>query len=543
MKSKGLLLTLVLLIGSYVIKSQNLVPNAGFETITTCPSADGQIYLASPWQPLDATPDLFNTCFTPSPVSCADGSLSVPVNYAGKSMPHSGNGYAGILASNFISEDREYVAAPLSAPLMTGKIYKTEAWFRRSSNSDMAVSTLGITLSVGAIVQYNGAPLGFPPQVESSAAVIDTANWTKITGYIVAAGGENYITIGNFKDNASSGIISLPNSGNPCNNYQTAYYYVDDISVTLINEQVNIQGDTIICPGNSTTLTAVTNTTTWWSLGADPTIPLSNAGSITVSPSVNTTYILNGIFYKDSVVVQVIDPPLVNLQADTTICENSSVLLDATNLNSTYSWSTGETTPTIIASEEKQYWVEVDNGGCATKDTFNLSLLTNPPINLGKDTTYCAFNYDFITLNAGVGVEYLWQPTLETTRNIIVRTPGAYTVNVNFLNGCSKAATIKIKEICEPKFYVPSCFTPNDDGLNDVLCPSGNSYETFNFMVFNRWGDAVFTSANASSCWNGMINGKKAPTGIYAYSVQFTAIDELGKLQNGNAYGTVLLIR
>ncbi|HKR05757.1 MAG TPA: gliding motility-associated C-terminal domain-containing protein [Bacteroidia bacterium] len=539
MRSTGFLTKAILLVCfTNLCAAQNLVPNGAFETTSGCPSGISQLSLALPWDPLGATPDLFNSCSTDF-ISCAG--VSVPHNYAGNAAAHSGNGYAGIVAKHSIANYREYIQAPLASPLIPGKLYKAETWFRRSSNSTHAVVPLGMMLSVGAIIQSGSTYLGFPPQVSSSAVISDTGSWTVVRDYIIAAGGENYITIGNFNDDGSSGIVSISNTSScPFNG---AFYYVDDVSVQLINEQVSISGDLLVCPGTSTTLYANANTPVWWSLSDNPGVSVSTGNSLTVNPLVNTSYILNGLFHKDSATVVVIPPPVVSLRNDTIICERDSVFLNAANNNSTYQWSTGETTSSIYAAQDEKYIVNVDNGGCAVSDTFNLDVLTNPPIDLGNDTVYCAFNYDFITLDAGTGISYLWEPTSETSEKIIARAPGTYTVTVDYQNGCRKDTSITIKEVCPPKFFVPSSFTPNDDGLNDALCPMGNSYESFQFMVFNRWGEIVFSTNHASTCWDGTVKGKKAPTGVYAYTISFTAINEFGETEKSRKAGTVSVIR
>jgi gliding motility-associated-like protein len=539
MRSTGFLTKTVLLICFTKLSfAQNLVPNGGFETINACPTGASQLSLALPWDTLGASPDLFNTCAT-NFASCAG--VSVPNNFIGNAWAHSGNGYAGIIAKHSTANYREYIQSPLISPLLSGKLYKVEAWFRRSSHSTYAVKPLGMTLSAGAISQSGTTYLGFPPQASSSSVISDTSSWTVVRNYILAAGGENFITIGNFNDDASSGVISLPNAS-PCP-FDGAYYYVDDVVVQQISEQVSISGDFLICPGASTTLFANANTPTWWSLSDNPNVSISANSSITVSPAANTSYILNGLFYKDSVTVVVIPPPVVSLRNDTTICERDSVFLDATNVNSNYTWSNGETTSSIYVMQDERYVVHVDNGGCVVSDTFNLNVLTNPDIKLGSDTVYCSFNYDFITLNAGTGVSYLWEPTSEVSQKITVRSPGTYAVMVDYQNGCRKDTSITIREVCPPKFYVPSSFTPNDDGLNDQLCPLGNSYEAFEFTVFNRWGQIVFSTADASSCWDGTIKGKKAPIDIYAYTVSFTAINESGQTEKNKTAGTVSVIR
>lgn len=539
MKFTRLKTTFIIIVFFKICNAQNLVPNPGFETIITCPTGAGQLFLALPWDSLNTSPDLFNTCYS-NPSICS--SVDVPVNFSGYASSHSGNGYAGIEAKGNLSNYREYIQAPLNAPLVSGEIYKIEAWFRRASNSSYSVSTLGITLSVGQLTQSGTTNFGFTPLVESSTVISDTSNWTLVQGFIIAAGGENYITIGNFRDDASSGIVMNTNPASTCAQ-NNAYYYIDDVSVQLVNEQLNISGDTLICPGTGTTLFANTNTVSWWSISANPSISISNNSTISVNPIETTTYLLHGIYKQDSITISVIQPPIVNLRADTIICEREFVLLDASNANSIYEWSTGETTPTINANQNVLYWVNVDNGGCIVSDTFNLTVLTNPSINLGTDTVYCSFTNNFITLDAGIGTGYLWEPTNEVTRTILVRSPNTYKVTVNYLNGCSKDTSIIIKEVCEPKFYVPTSFTPDDNGLNDMLCPLGNSFETVEFTIFNRWGDIVFVSDNPSSCWDGNIKGKKASTGVYAYMINYTAVNEYGLLQKGRKTGTVTIIR
>ncbi|MFI5219715.1 MAG: gliding motility-associated C-terminal domain-containing protein [Bacteroidia bacterium] len=535
-RSKTLLFALVFI--SKTAWAQNLVPNAGFENYSICPSAPGELWLAFPWDTLSANPDLFNECYLNSNY-CV--SVNAKNNFAGNAMSHSGGGYAGFVAKQNTNY-REYLQTSLTSPLLSGKLYKVEAWFRRSSYSQFAVQTLGLTLSVGALSQSGTTYLGFPPQVETTAAVTDTSAWTLLQGFIIAAGGENNITIGNFRNDASSGIVSLPNLSVTCP-LNAAYYYVDDVRVELINEQVSIVGDTIICPGASTTLYSNSNTVTWWSVSGDPSTPVSANTSLTVTPTVNTTYILNGIFYKDSVTVYIIPPPLVDLGNDTTICEENFVPLDAANINSTYSWSTGENSSTIIAAQNQLYWVTVDNGGCTATDTIDVTVLINPPIDLGSDTVFCGIRSDFITLDAGNGIAYLWSPNGETTNSITAIKEGTYSVTVDYINGCSKDTSITLKEVCDPVIFVPSSFTPNGDGINDLLFAAGNSFDTFDFAVFNRYGTLVFKSNDAAKGWDGTYNRKKLPAGIYVYLLKYSGTDESGKIISGQSHGTITIIR
>lgn len=528
------------LINSFYTNGQNLVPNAGFESLAGCPTSSSQLYLASPWDSLNASPDVFSGCATSSPV-CS--SVSIPSNFAGSSPAHSGNSYAGITAYSSIPEYREYIQAPLLAPLSAGKIYKVEAWVRLASGSTHAVSSLGITLSAGPLTQFGTSPLGFVPLVISNQVVSDPSQWTLLRGFIVAFGGENNVVIGNFRNDAASGIVSTMPLPGSCT-FSGAYYYIDDVRVEQVTESLSISGDTIICPGNFTTLNGNSNTVLWWSVASNPTVPVSYATSFTVNPAVTTTYILNGILSKIYVTVNVISPPTVNLGPDTTVCERTVVLLNAFNPGCSYLWSTGSSAASIEVLQTGTYTVSVSNAGCSAVDTININVLTNPPINLGTDSVFCSLTQDFITLIAGnSGISYQWNPTLETTSSILVKTPGLYSVTVQYANGCSKTESISIKEICQPRVYIPAAFSPNGDGINDFLELKASSITSFSFRIFNRFGMIVFDSTEMERKWDGTFRGKPAPSGIYPYVIFYTSLSESGKTEDGSLKGTILLIR
>jgi gliding motility-associated-like protein len=74
--------------------------------------------------------------------------------------------------------------------------------------------------------------------------------------------------------------------------------------------------------------------------------------------------------------------------------------------------------------------------------------------------------------------------------------------------GCVAVDQIKVRVIKGPDIYVPNTFTPNNDGLNDVLkaIPVGIGQFHY-FRVYDRWGKLVFTTNNPQKGWDGKING------------------------------------
>ena len=83
---------------------------------------------------------------------------------------------------------------------------------------------------------------------------------------------------------------------------------------------------------------------------------------------------------------------------------------------------------------------------------------------------------------------------------------------------------VNFDPLCYCHFRMPSAFSPNADGLNDVFLPvisAGCPVQAYGLSVYNRWGQRVFYSAKADQGWDGTINGQYAEMGTYMYQVQF----------------------
>jgi len=205
--------------------AQNMVPNPGFETISSCPTTDGQINYAIPWSDPGATSsDLFQTC-----ASFNGSGMGIPANNNGFQQPHTGHGYAGLFTYfnlTAITNLREYMQVMLNGTLTAGTTYYVSYYISRSNSSDYATKGPGIKFTSTSIVPANPTNGSITPEVNSTTAVTDTAGWTLVQGSFVAAGGEHYITIGNFALSANSApVFTSPATTG------TAYYYIDDIYV------------------------------------------------------------------------------------------------------------------------------------------------------------------------------------------------------------------------------------------------------------------------------------------------------------------------
>lgn len=202
--------------------SQNLVPNPSFEIYSQCPNSDNQIDRAVPWMDVTPTSDYYNC------------------NYEAESQcPHgrTGNGYAGVSVyrPSWSVPYREYIGTFLTSPLIAGTEYYCEFWVKLECDKCWASDALGAWFTNGIPPDPPGVQMLFntvPQILNQQYRMLDQrSDWMKICGTFVANGGENFITIGSFKDDNYSTFVQL--SGCPYQNYGVhwSYYLIDDVEL------------------------------------------------------------------------------------------------------------------------------------------------------------------------------------------------------------------------------------------------------------------------------------------------------------------------
>ena len=119
--------------------------------------------------------------------------------------------------------------------------------------------------------------------------------------------------------------------------------------------------------------------------------------------------------------------------------------------------------------------------------------------------------------------------------------PGTYFLSVTDSNACVGIDSVNIKDsVCPQYVYLPSAFTPNGDGRNDIFRPVfAGAASHFKFAIFDRWGRQVFESSNPSEGWNGSAGGRPQPEGVYVWMCIYQLFQQPEKMQKG----TVMLIR
>jgi gliding motility-associated-like protein len=88
--------------------------------------------------------------------------------------------------------------------------------------------------------------------------------------------------------------------------------------------------------------------------------------------------------------------------------------------------------------------------------------------------------------------------------------------------GCTDTAYTTVRVDYGFHVYIPSAFTPNDDGLNDLFKVEGEDFEDFSIMIYNRWGQLLYSSFDPENGWDGKtrLSNDPVPGGVYVYTIK-----------------------
>jgi gliding motility-associated-like protein len=336
----------------------------------------------------------------------------------------------------------------------------------------------------------------------------------------------------------------------------------DSVRIRVIdNVTLTVRTDTSFCKGDGVQLTALSNALYFsWT----PNIALSDPNIINpiANPAANTTYQLKASVGScstiDDITVFVVPYPTANAGLDETICYKTQVQLNGSVIASSFYWKPQSviSNPFILnpiaspVSTTRYVLVANDTLGCPKSgyDTVLVTVLPKVKAFAGSDTSIVAGQP--LQLNASGGENYSWSPAYGLSNasigNPVVRLNGdpdsiRYKVYVTDLKGCLDSASMLVKVFkTEPQIFVPTGFTPNGDGRNDVLKPIAVGIEKIEyFRVYNRWGQLVFSTTQNGKGWDGKIAGSEQPTATFVWLVK--GVDYTGK--SVFEKGTTTLIR
>ncbi len=366
-------------------------------------------------------------------------------------------------------------------------------------------------------------------------------------------------------------LILTANPNAPCK------AVTDTMSVRVIPPPVvNAGPDQVVCL-TSALVTLAGDTSNVSSFLWSPVNMLSG-GSFTSTTSLNTQYtpsqtdIVNGqavliltgmgiapcASASDSVNVINIPLPIVQVN-DTTVCSGQIAVLKAHVLNKaffqkynlTYNWS-WQRGATAVAAQDSVlstqtagiYQITANASGCRGADSGAVTINPLPVVNLPALVKFCPDTLSEYVLNAGTGpsYKYFWIPTNDTVSQISVNAQGTYTVTIANKYNCTASSQTVVQEVCPPRLYISSAFSPNNDGSNDIYDVYSAHVGSFQMLIFNRWGEIIYESSDKTKFWNGIYRGEPMPIGVYPWVITYEGDTEEYKGPY-NMKGSVTVVR
>jgi len=336
----------------------------------------------------------------------------------------------------------------------------------------------------------------------------------------------------------------------------------DTVKVNVVsNVFINLGADTTICKTDSMYFFPTTNALyfSWTPANLFNNATIKNPSSLPLTATqYNVTASVGKCISSDAITVRVVPYPVANAGIDTSICFGKTVVLNANITGSSFTWSplntlTKSNTLNPIANPlySTNYILTVnDTLGCKKPSSDTVMVKVVPPVHAfaGNDTVIVSGQP--LQLNATGGTLYEWSPTTGMN-NAYIANPLisssllpdtiTYRVKVTVPEGCSgyDEITVHIFKTL-PEIFVPTAFTPNGDGRNDILKPTVAGLKQFSFFrIFNRYGQLVYTTSEVGKGWDGTLGGTQQPSGTYVFEA--AGVDYLDHAIRRK--GTVVLIR
>jgi gliding motility-associated-like protein len=194
----------------------------------------------------------------------------------------------------------------------------------------------------------------------------------------------------------------------------------------------------------------------------------------------------------------------------------------------TYQWNIGATVPDLTNLAPGNYILTVtDANNCIGVGSFNIAAATEVNVQL-VDTIIEIFITESATLipqvSGGTGnYTYLWSPPdfISCTSCDVTTASPLYNMEYVLLvidgNGCTDIAVVDI--IVREELFIPNTFTPNGDGINDTFSAVSRLVQKYEMLIFNRWGELIYKTDKIDAGWNGLLNGRECPQGVYSYKI------------------------
>lgn len=230
---KALLLSLTLALAA-MATAQNQVVNGSFEDTLLCagPYQNSLLTAVGWYNPSTSTPDVWDCDLDRN---CGNGMFPTGSNAPYFQLSHEGDRHAGIyLMSGPLAPTREYLMTKLTSPMLAGSAYQVSLWQVRR-RFRYAIDHIGVWFGQDSLFEATSSWLSASPQVRLRHPVepylVEGYIWEQLVDTFFAAGGEQWMVIGNFDPAGTVDYIDLSPGGSPVS---YAYHFIDQVAVVPI---------------------------------------------------------------------------------------------------------------------------------------------------------------------------------------------------------------------------------------------------------------------------------------------------------------------
>lgn len=341
----------------------------------------------------------------------------------------------------------------------------------------------------------------------------------------------------------------------------------DSLDVTLIPSPTAAYTSVSACPTfpvNFTDVSTSTGSVTgWnWSFGDGGTSTTENPSHIyNTGGPYNVTLVVtsnNGCVDTLTQPVNVYNKPVAEFVSEGICLNEGTVFTDSSSVGAStiasWSWSFGDGGTSAAENPPVHFFPNSGNyittlivqsaQGCIDTVAHNVNMLPGPHANFAADdiTANIGQTVHFGDQSTNGAISWSWDfgdSQVDSTSNLqnpshVYTTGGYYNVclAVTDTNGCRD--TICKQEIVSLPPKVPSGFSPNGDGENDIFYVYGGPFHSLDMKIYNNWGELIFESTNQSVGWDGKRKGIDQPIGVYVYIVVGVTEDGLKHKLSGD---------
>lgn len=323
--------------------------------------------------------------------------------------------------------------------------------------------------------------------------------------------------------------------------------------------------DATLCPGDTLALSSATTSgsgTLLWTT--------SGTGSFTSASSLNPSYIAGSDSgsvtltltltdscgsYSDNLIITMNPAPTGLLTATDTVCYGEIIFLDYTGNATTLLWTGGAGDIADSSLFSTIYTPAMGEDGTVTFHATYTNIcgtVTDSVVVWIADSNTADFDWSpsqiyvgttvqFNNLSGAGNTSYGWNFGDSATSTVsdpshIYNNPGTYSVTLEGTDAAGCPASVTHSLVVLPAdTLIPNVFSPNGDGINDNLVFTLPPLRQFHVQVFDRWGKLMFTSTDIKNSWDGTVNGKPCPEGVYFFELRASLL-QAGTIQYaGNA--------